>query len=131
MGPTTSKDNSFVGPVTLVTTTETIVLTSLPVSTTDPNQQLSVFGGVNLTGGTGTTGVIVRFRRGTTVTSPLIGGQDTTPLVGTATTSRNNTATDVPGEVDGQQYVMTVQLVGATGNGSVLDGGMSIRYPTS
>lgn len=125
-----SRDTGFSTPVTLVTTAETIVVTSLPISTTDPNQQVSLFSFITVTGGTGTTGMIMRVRRGTTLSGTVIGPQDTVTLSGTNTVNREIGVTDTPGEVAGQQYVITCQLVGATANGSVIDGGVSVRYPT-
>ncbi len=103
--------------VTLPTTTETLVFTLPPVSTTSRGASISISGFIKLTTGAGTTAVQLRIRRGTTVTGTVVvmvpvsvqaGAQVTIPF----------TVQDAIGEVAGQRYVITLQQVGATGNGS-------------
>lgn len=108
--------------VTVATTTETIVQTLANLSTDGPNQLVLLEGFVALTSGTATTTVTVRLRRGTAITSTLVGVAVVEILIGAAgnTAMYSIAETDSPGEVASQSYVLTVQQAAATGNGATV-----------
>lgn len=107
---------------TLVTTTETIVATVPGVNTPRPGCKVQLFAFAQVTTGTNTTGVIYRWRRGTTITDTVVGESNTEQIEAAAGSTEGHTVAveDTPGEVAGQTYVFTVQLVAASANGSVL-----------
>src|SRR5579859_7563589 len=105
---------------TLTTTSETIVLSLPAISTNGPGDTVSIQGKFDITFGTGATGVIVRVRRGSTVSGTLIGDANTISATAANTNDLPFAVEDTPGEVAGQVYVVTVQQVAATANGSVL-----------
>ncbi len=104
--------------VTLTLTNEVAVFTSPAVTTSSPGANVTFSGIVRGTTGAGATGVTVRVRRGTAVTSPLV--VEIPVAVGASANFAIPFAfKDRVGEVDGQKYVVTAQQVAATGNGSV------------
>ena len=105
--------------VTITTTTEKVAATTLPLTTDGANQTVNIDASGEVTTGTGTTSIQIRVRRGTGITGTQVG------VTQTITTTAGNLypfsiqVADTPGEVDGQQYVVTVQQVAATGNGTI------------
>lgn len=105
--------------VNLVTTAETVVTTLLGISTDGLNQTVNIDASGEVTAGTGTTSIQVRIRRGTTAAGTQVGvTQNLTVAAGNKVGFALQVG-DVPGEVVGQQYVLTIQQVAATGNGTV------------
>lgn len=106
----------------VVTTAETVIVTLPGVSTPSAGRKVALEGTVQMTLGAGATGLIFRVRRGTTVTDPLVGEANTVQVETAAGSTEDHTvsAVDTPGELVGQTYVVTVQQVAATGNGTVL-----------
>ena len=98
---------------------ETAVLTTGGIDTTTNESKVLITGIVALTPGTAATAVIIKVRRGTTVAGVEVG--TLTSQVGTAGAPRvvPYHVEDVPGEVAGQQYVVTVTETSATANGTV------------
>ncbi len=106
-------------PVAVVLTTETVILTLPGLTTTYPTQIFRLLGLVILTTGTLASAVTLRIRRGTDITGVLVSGAN--PVATAAATAVNLlvTAEDTFGDVEGLQYVLTAQQVGATTNGTV------------
>lgn len=105
--------------VTVTTTTETILCTSPGIST-NPGQVVRIVALTDFTSGGSTTALTVRIRRGSVVTGTLVGPQDAVQTTAGNTIARSAQAEDSPGEVSGQQYVLTIQQTGAVANGTGL-----------
>ncbi len=106
--------------VALVTTAETVLATLAGISPPFSNPLIRLLGWAVITTGAGTTGVTLRFRRGTTITGTLAGIATTVTASAGANTLCVYAVEDTPGEVANQQYVWTAQQVAATANGSAL-----------
>lgn len=126
MGLAREFDTTVTSAVTVTTTSETIVATSLAFSTRGPNEQVSIKGWVQMTLGTNTTGLTLRIRRGTTTSGTLVGVATPETVIAGNTGDFDINVVDTPGDVAGQQYVMTVQQTGASANGSVPQASLSI-----
>lgn len=105
---------------TVTTTTETVVATLSGLSTRDPGEVVTVTGTVQFTVGTGGTAVTPRIRRGSTASGTVVGEGNPVSATAADTVSVTIQADDVPGEVAGQSYVLTVTQTAATGDGSAL-----------
>lgn len=105
---------------TITTTTETVVATVPGLSTRDGGETVSLVGTVQVTIGTTGSALTPRLRRGTTATDTLVGEGNPVSATAGDTVTVTIQADDVPGEVAGQSYVLTVQQTAATGNGSAL-----------
>lgn len=107
---------------TLVTTTETVILTISSVDTQRAGQKVQLSGTAQITTGGSTTGLTFRWRRGTAITDTLIGDANTVQVSAAAgsTEEHSHKAEDTPGDVAGQSYVLTVQQVAAAANGACL-----------
>lgn len=108
--------------VTVTTTTETIVATIDNVSTPRPGCKVRLTGNVQLTTGTATSAVTVRWRRGTAITDTLVGEANAQQVAAAAGSTEELThiVEDEPGEVAKQSYVLTVQQTAATADGTAL-----------
>lgn len=111
--------------VTLVTTAETVVATISGITSHDPDACFLFEGSANVTGGTSTTAVQLRVRRGS-LTGAQVGATSTSTLAGTATVQAACQVDDRPGEVANATYVLTAQLVGAAANGSTGSANLSV-----
>jgi hypothetical protein len=110
-------------PVTITTTTETVVATAPAFSYNNPGTSgVSISGVINLTMGTAGTGSIIRVRQGS-LTGPIVGVSG-----GTTQTEAAAAVANIPFEVEDTSgfyqaansiYVVTVQPVAATGNSTV------------
>lgn len=110
-------------PITITTTTETIVATSVALSLPSGNGKGVIRGRVTLTPGTGTTGVTLSIYRGTAINAGnLVGAQN--PIAGTFTAGSTAVFdvefTDLLSMVGGAQYCLTVKQTGASGNGTAV-----------
>ncbi len=106
---------------TIVTTAETIVVTTPPINLTLDGALVLLMWYVNALAGAGTTNWTYLLRRGTLVASPLINvnfSENATAAVGI---SRGGSYVDSPGLVAEQQYSLTLTQSGATGNATVRD----------
>ena len=109
---------------TITTTTELVVVTSNGINTGAPGARVMIRAYLNVTTGLGTTGLTVRVRRGTGITGTVVGTAEILTAAASTQYLLALTAVDSPGEVAQQQYVVTVQQAGATGNGTANDGGI-------
>jgi len=117
--PLTVSSVACTASVTVTTTTETVLCTTAGI-TASTGQVIRLIALTDFTSGTGTTSLTVRFRRGATATGTLVGPQDAVQTTAGNTIARSAEAEDTPGEVSGQQYVLTVQQTAATANGTGL-----------
>lgn len=120
-------ETGFSTDVAVVTTDETVVVTLDAISTRSAGERVLLHGWVQFTTGTACSAVTLRLRRGTTTGGTLVGEANAENLGAAAGSTEEFSidATDAPGEVAGQAYVLTVQQTAATGNGSALAGGIS------
>ena len=114
--------------VALATSVETVVCTLSGVDATPGGDQVVIQGNAVMNTGTGTTDVTLRIRRGADATGVEVGsyaeqvagaGQEVTVEI---------QAEDSPGEVAGESYVLTVQQVGATANGTCSSSSLLATY---
>lgn len=113
---------STITAIPITTTTETIVITSVPLSLQSGNAKAVIRARVTLTPGTGTTAVTVTIYRGTAISGGNVVGLQTA-IAGTFTAGSpamfEAEYTDVLQNVGGAQYCVSVKQTGASGNGSV------------
>ncbi len=100
------------------TTTETVLATLPPISTDGAAQQVSLQATAVFATGTGVTGVTLRIRRGTGITGTVVAMSGSVVAAASTGIDLGVDGVDNPGEVADQQYVLTVQQAGATGNGT-------------
>jgi hypothetical protein len=111
------------GPVTVVTSAETLVVVGFPLTLQSGNGKAVVRGWMDLTVGVGTTAITITIYRGPAIGGTIIGQKN--PEAGDFTAG--NTAhfdaefIDLLSNVGGAQYCMSVTQTGATGNGTVQD----------
>ena len=111
-------------PVTVVNkgdsgAVETVILTTSPVSTPGPNATVTLSGTIFLTAGTGAASATVQVRRGTTTAGTLVGEAQYITVAAGGYYSVPFVIEDHPGDVAGQEYVVTIQEGGATAAGTV------------
>jgi len=113
--------NHSVTDVTISTTTETVVISSGPVSLPFQTCHIIVLAWCQLVSGTGTTDVTPRIRRGTTTAGALV-GEANAEVVKTAAGSREPFMIMVHEERAGEEaveYCLTIQQTAATADGTV------------
>lgn len=105
--------------VTLVTTAETVLTTTVARQVNAPSSIGQYISGViNVTAGAGTTAFVVRVRAGSDLTGAVIGGPET--VAATASVNANVAYAQMDFVNNAQvQYTVTIQQTGATGNGTV------------
>lgn len=113
------------GPVTLVTTAETVVATLTGISTRNASEQIVFRSRAEVTWGTGATSATLRIRRGTGITGTVVASVPNLSVTAGAISGEDPVGTDTPGEVANQSYVLTVQQAAATANGSCTLGQIS------
>lgn len=114
---------SSITSLPVITTAETIVITSVPLSLQSGNAKAVIRASVTFKPGTAATAVTITIYRGTVINPGNIVGLQTA-IAGTFTAGApaifGAEFTDVLQSVGGAQYCVTVQQAGASGNGSVL-----------
>jgi len=106
----------------ITTTTELAVGTSPGLSSDYPGRTFRITAALKVTTGLGATGLIIRVRRGSGTGGALVGDATTVTAAASTTYDVAHEVEDSPGDVAGQQYTVTVQQVGATGNGTMVAG---------
>lgn len=120
----TVTSNTFVGPLP-ANATETVVLTTPPISMALDNAQVLILWDANITLGTSTTSLVFRVRRGITTAGALvIAAARTQTLAAGAGGQVCGWCFDSPGVVAGQQYCLTVVQTADTVAGVWNDGEM-------
>lgn len=118
-------DAVHVNPAGTITgATELVAVTSNGINTSGPGSRVFVRGYFNATCGTVGTTLTIRVRRGTSITGTLVGQADVFTIVASTLNQMAILAVDSPGEVSGQQYVITVQQGAGAGNGTLNDAGI-------
>jgi|GEM_PF-5821116 len=121
--------NFFISPnVTLVTTTETVILSAPRIPVVRGTMTALILALAQLTTGTGTTAVTPRIRRGTAITDPLV-GEANAVTVGAAAGSTEQFlgfASEELTNVASVEYSFTLTQTGATGNGTALMGAILV-----
>lgn len=114
--------------VAIPTTVETVVATSNALSPPVDSFLAMIQGWLQLTSGTGTTGVTLRVRRGTDITGVLVGVAtvQTDPGGAGATSDYSIQVQERPGAGGSFVYVLTVQQTAAAANGSVLQASIAV-----
>jgi len=113
--------NHSVADVTIPTTTETVVISSGPVSLPFHTCHVIILAWCQLTSGAGTTDIVPRVRRGNTTAGALV-GEANAEVVKTAAGSREPFMIMVHEERAGEEaveYCLTIQQAAATANGTV------------
>lgn len=105
--------------VAITTTTEKVAATTTPISTDGTNQTVNIDASGEVTTGTGTTSIQIRVRRGTGITGTQVGTTQNITTTAGSLYPFSVQQGDTPGEVAAQQYVVTVQQVGASANGTI------------
>jgi len=101
----------------LVTTAETVVATLAGINTQDAAAPINIAGWAAFSTGTGVTAVTARLRRNSGAGAVV--GEGATVQVGASLAGVIViNEQDAPGEVASFAYVLTLQQVGATGNGA-------------
>lgn len=96
------------------------VIASLPNVSTQAGNPVDLDGTADLTGGTSTTAVVLRIRRGVDATGALVGSAVTCNIAAGVRDTRSIQATDTPpGDLAGATYVLTAQQTGGTGAGTL------------
>lgn len=109
---------------TIVTTAETVILTTPPLTLPLDFAQVMIFWYHLLLVGTGGVTATVNLRRGTAVSSTLINiSQGVTVAAGNRVVLAG-CYIDTPGAVGGQQYSTTITVGSATANSTVNDGAL-------
>lgn len=129
-GPFGQFSSPILANTTITTTTETVVATLSGINTPQGGSRIVLYGAVDLTTGLGTTAVVLRIRRGTAITDPVVGVADTDTIIGAAgsTDPYIIEETDQLGDVNNASYVLTVQQTGATGNGTAVAGQLTATF---
>jgi hypothetical protein len=108
----------------VTTTTETVALTSPAIDLPGPQIQACIMAYAQLTLGTNTTAVTPRIRRGTAITSPLVGLANAEAIKTAAGSTEPffMMVTESISNLDQVQYSFTVQQTAASANGTLLQG---------
>lgn len=108
--------------VTLALATEVEVLQLDGITTGAEGRRVHLHGFVQVTTGTGATGLTLRIRRGTGTGGVLVGEANVVQVeaVAGSTEDHDITVLDTPGELAGESYVLTVQQAAATADGTAL-----------
>lgn len=111
--------SEYVATTTTVTTTTETVVATIEISPGAPGQVIDLDGWTVFTTGTGNTGVQLRWRRGNGITGTVVSDSGAMTPIGAAGSGDAyvHKGRDVPGDVTGQVYSLTIQQAGATGNG--------------
>ncbi len=107
--------------ITLVTTAETLVAYSGQAKVTFATMRAIILGWLQIVYGTGTTGIILRIRRGNGITGAVVAGGNT-ETAGVAAAAVGDLSIKFSEQLIGQDfadYSLTVQQVAATANGTV------------
>ena len=114
--------STFVGPLP-ANATETVICTTPPLTLPLDFAMVMLFWEWSMTSGTATTSIIMRLRRGTTVSGTLVNTNNYTISTPTAGNAYLLTGCffDTPGAVGPIQYSLTTQQNAATGAGTNLE----------
>lgn len=109
---------------TIVTTTETLILTTPPLNLSLDFAQVLLFWYAIVTIGTGGTSIATNLRRGTLVTSPLVNISTGPSVSAGSTVVLSGCYPDSPGAIGAQQYSLSLVVTLASANSTVIDGAL-------
>jgi len=113
---------TFIGPLP-ANATETLVLTTGPISMALDNAQVILLWFACILAGTSVTSHVFRIRRGTTTAGAALNANPwQNAAIAAAQTTSSGVYVDSPGVVAGQQYSLTVVQTAATVAGTFEDG---------
>lgn len=111
----------------LPTVNETVVATLVVGDDSPGGDQIVLEGFAQVTTGAGTTGLQLRVRRGG-VAGQQVGPTAQLAAGAAAAACLSIQCADSPGEVASQAYVLTVQQIAATGNGTAVASSLKASY---
>lgn len=114
------------GPINVVTTNETALQVTPPVSSQSGAESVWIEGQLDMTFGASTTAVTVRVRRGNGIIGVTVGDVEIPTETAGNRAPIPYSVKDSPGEVANQLYTITVQQTAATANGTVNDVSASV-----
>lgn len=120
--------NTSTTDVTLVTTAETVIVSSGPATAPRQTTGVCVLAWAQLTTGTNTTSVTPRIRRGTSTSGTLVSGADLI-TIGAAAGSNEQyyaMACEERANVASVEYSFTLSQAGASANGTALQAGIIV-----
>ncbi len=120
--------SSFTADVTLVTTAETVIISSPPLTAPSDAMQVYVLAYAQLTTGAATTAVTPRIRRGTAITSALVGEANAEAIKAAAGSTEPFflAIVETLRGLSVVQYSFTLQQAAAAGNGIALQGAILV-----
>lgn len=114
--------------VALVTTNETIVVTSPPCRVNRQSAVFLIIAFVEVLAGTGTVSLLPRIRRGVTLSDPIV--NEPNNVIADVVASASNQvfffAMDTGTNITEQQYSLTIAQTAASGNGTSLQAGIFV-----
>jgi hypothetical protein len=115
------------GLIALTLNTETLVAYTGRCEAIAPTLRAIVRGWLNLTLGTGVTGITTRIRRGNGITGAvvLVGGATALPAL--INTDFTTIAVETLQNVEYADYSLTVQQIGGSGSGNILIGTIEVE----
>ncbi len=116
--PLAAQSVTMTAAVAVVAATETIIATLPGITVASAAPLIRLFGVLRMTTAALTTAVTLRIRRGTAITGALVGTADAVVEAASTLINLSTAGEDSPGEVAGQQYVLTAQATGPAANGS-------------
>lgn len=119
---------TFTADVTLTTTTETVVVTSGPVTAPRQTVNVCILAWAQLTTGTATTTVTPRIQRGTAATGTVV-GDSVAVTIGAAAGSTEQywaMACEDRSGVASVDYNLSLEQASATADGTALQGGILV-----
>lgn len=114
--------------VAVVTTAETIAITSPSLAPQSPAQRFVVLAWAQLTVGTGTTGITPRLYRGASLSGTLLGVATLEAVLGAVGSTEPHLLmlVDQPGNIDEVVYTFSLQQAAATANGSIVQASIMV-----
>jgi hypothetical protein len=110
---------------TIVTTAETVMLTTPPINQPIDNALILLFWEVEISLSAASTAVQFRIRRGTTTSGTLVNALSNTTVTAATVIRFCGHYIDTPGIVAGQQWSLSAAVLSASGNSTVQDGCIS------
>lgn len=117
--PFTAQSVTVTAATAVVAATETVIATLPGISPPYTSPIIRFLASMRMTTAALTTAMTLRIRRGTGITGTLVGTADAVVQSASALIAMSTGGEDQPGEVAGQQYVLTAQATGPSANGSV------------
>jgi hypothetical protein len=114
--------------VPLVTTAETVIVSSPLVTMEEQTQQFLIIGWAQVTTGANATSITAKLRRGTTTSGTLVNEANAVAdgIAAAKTSDVLVMALESQANLAAAQYSLTITQAGASGNGNVLQAGIVV-----